>query len=51
MGSNSLTLGGSNTYSGVTLVGAGSLVLANTAALSLSTFDASGAGAQFRHAR
>ena len=43
-GGGTTTLSASDNYSGVTLVSGGALVLANSAALSMSTFDASGAG-------
>ena len=43
-GAGSTLFSGANTYSGTTTVAAGTLVLGNTAALSMSTFDASGAG-------
>ena len=39
IGDGTLTLAGSNSYNGVTLVSGGTLLLANTAALSASTFD------------
>ena len=46
-----VTLSAANTFSGVTLVSGGTLTLANPAALSMSTFNASsGTGAQLRHA-
>ncbi len=44
VGSGTLTLSASNGYTGTTLVSLGTLLLANTAALSSSTFDTSGAG-------
>jgi autotransporter-associated beta strand protein len=40
-----LTLNGTNTYSGITIVNAGSLALGNTLALQNSTLDTSGEGA------
>ena len=43
-GPGTLVLAGGDTYTGVTLVSGGSLVLANAAALGMSTFDASGQG-------
>ena len=39
-----MTLSASNGYTGTTLVSGGTLLLANTAALSGSTFDTSGSG-------
>ena len=44
LGLGTLTLAAGNPFGGVTLVNNGTLLLANTAALSGSTFDASGAG-------
>ncbi len=44
IGAGTMLLLGSDTYTGTTTVGAGELVLGNTAALLLSTFDTSGAG-------
>jgi autotransporter-associated beta strand protein len=44
---NALTLSGSNTYSGLTTVSSGSLVLANTYALQDSVLNLSGGGASF----
>ncbi len=43
-GGGTMTLAGADTYTGVTIVNSGTLALANSAALSMSTFDASGAG-------
>ena len=44
-GSSALTLNASDTYTGVTLVKSGTLLLANANALAGSTFDVSGTGA------
>ena len=44
IGSGALTLSAGNSFGGVTLISGGSLVLGNAAALSMSTFDSSGAG-------
>ena len=44
IGNGALTLAGSGNYTGTTLVSGGSLVVANSAALSMSTFDTSGTG-------
>ena len=44
VGAGTLTLAGTNLYSGVTLVSAGTLYLSNNFALTNSTFDPSGAG-------
>ena len=43
-GQGTVTLAASDNYTGVTIAAAGSLVLANSAALQMSTFDTSGAG-------
>ena len=44
IGSGTLTLTNSNTYTGTTVVSNGTLILVNTAGLAGSTFDTSGAG-------
>ena len=44
LGSNSLTLSAANTFSGNTLVSAGTLLLASSLALQNSTLDTSGSG-------
>ena len=49
MGPGTMILNGANTYTGNTAVDGGTLLLANSGALSESTLDTSGAGAQFRY--
>jgi autotransporter-associated beta strand protein len=44
LGSGTLTLSGSNTFTGPTVVEAGTLLLGNSSALSASTFDTASAG-------